>query len=188
MERPNFGRRRKADWPYYSGRSVCSSQLYVTQQNKNQANTAMSRSRGSMVCKRFFDKLFFENYSDYLQAVDMVARFVDNISTLAFCQPVSVSTESENTRGCAIVTVSDKCDAIVHLEGLIDVEKEKTRITGLVEKKRLQLVRLQESMVVPNYADKVPASVQEANKDKEIELEAELQQLDSAFATLSTMD
>lgn len=138
--------------------------------------------------KDFLINYFFENYSDYLQAVDMVARFADNISTLAFCQPVSVSTESENTRGCAIVTVSDKCDAIVHLEGLIDVEKEKTRITGLVEKKRLQLVKLQESMVVPNYADKVPASVQEANKDKEIELEAELQQLDSAFATLSTMD
>ncbi|XP_059352638.1 valine--tRNA ligase-like isoform X2 [Daphnia carinata] len=122
------------------------------------------------------------------EMVDMLAPFADNIATLAFCQPVSVSTDGGNTRGCAIVTVSDKCDAIVHLEGLIDVQKEKTRITGLVEKKRQQLVKLQEGMVVPNYTEKVPLSVQETNKEKEGELEAELQQLDAAFATLSTMD
>lgn len=118
----------------------------------------------------------------------MLAPFADTVSTLAFCQPVSVSTDGGNTRGCAIVTVSDKCDAIVHLEGLIDVQKEKTRITGLVEKKRQQLVKLQEGMVVPNYTEKVPLAVQETNKEKEGELEAELQQLDAAFATLSTMD
>ncbi len=118
----------------------------------------------------------------------MISRFADTISTLGFCQPVSVSIDGGNTRGCAIVTVSDKCDAIVHLEGLIDVQKEKTRITGLVEKKRQQLVKLQEGMVVPNYAEKVPLSVQETNKEKETELETELQQLDAAFATLSTMD
>lgn len=122
------------------------------------------------------------------EVVDMLAPFADTVSTLAFCQPVSVSTDGGNTRGCAIVTVSDKCDAIVHLEGLIDVQKEKTRITGLVEKKRQQLVKLQEGMVVPNYTEKVPLAVQETNKEKEGELEAELQQLDAAFATLSTMD
>jgi valyl-tRNA synthetase len=97
----------------------------------------------------------------------MITHFTGNISTLAFCQPVSVSTDGGSTRGCAIVTVSDKCDAIVHLEGLIDVQKEKTRITGLVEKKRQQLVKLQEGMVVPNYMEKVPLAVQETNKEKE---------------------
>ena len=105
----------------------------------------------------------------------MIERFADTISTLAFCHPVSVSIDGGNTRGCAIVTVSDKCDAIIHLEGLIDVQKEKTRITGLVEKKRQQLVKLQEGMVVPNYTEKVPLSVQETNKEKETELETELQ-------------
>lgn len=118
----------------------------------------------------------------------MIDGFADNISTLAFCAPVSVSTDGGNTRGCAIVTVSDKCDAIVHLEGLIDVQKEKTRINGLVDKKRQQLVKLKESMEIANYVEKVPLPVQETNKEKEVELEAELQQLDAAFATLSTME
>ena len=53
------------------------------------------------------------------------------------------------------------------IEGLIDVQKEKTRITGLVEKKRHHLVKLQEGMVVPNYAKKSPFAVQETNKEKE---------------------
>lgn len=99
-----------------------------------------------------------------------------------------VSIDGGSTKGCAIVTVSDKCDAIVHLEGLIDVQKEKTRITGLVDKKKQQLVKLRESMTIANYTEKVPLPVQEANKEKEIELDSELQQLDAAFATLSTMD
>jgi hypothetical protein len=89
----------------------------------------------------------------------MITHFAGNISTLAFCQPVSVSMDGGSTRGCAIVTVSDKCDTIiVHLEGLIDVQKEKTRNTGLVEKKCQQLFKLQEGMVglVPNYTEKVP--------------------------------
>ena len=97
----------------------------------------------------------------------MITHLAGNISTLAFCHSVSVSTDGGSTRGCAIVTVSDKCDAIVHLECLIDVQKEKTRITGLVEKKRQQLVKLQEGMVVPNYAEKSPFAVQETNKEKE---------------------
>ena len=71
-----------------------------------------------------------------LKAVEIIERFADTISMLAFCHLVSVSIDGANTCGCAIVTVSDKCNTIVHLEGLIDVKKEKTRITGFVEKKR----------------------------------------------------
>ena len=120
--------------------------------------------------------------------VEMMERFADTISTLAFCKPVSVSVDGGNTRGCAIMTVSDKVDIIVHLEGLIDVAKEKTRIQGLLDKKRQILVKLKESMEIPNYVDKVPPAVQETNKEKETELETELLQLDAAFQTLSLMD
>ena len=114
----------------------------------------------------------------------MIERFADTVSTLAFCQPVLVSLDGGNTRGCAILTISDKCDAVIHLEGLIDVAKEKTRITGLVEKKRQQLVKVRESA----ESDKIPLPVREANKEKLTELETELLQLDAAFATLSTME
>ena len=99
---------------------------------------------------------------------------------------MTVTTEEESTRGCAISTVSDKCDAIVHLEGLVDVQNEKTRITALLDKKRQQLSKLQESMLVANYAEKVPLPVQESNKEKVSELAIYVQQLDTAFATLST--
>lgn len=114
----------------------------------------------------------------------MLERFADTVATLAFCQPVTVSVDGGETRGCAMVTLSDKCDAIIHLEGLIDVGKEKTRITGLVEKKKQQLVKVRESA----ESDKIPVAVREANQEKLAELEAELAQLDAAFATLSSMD
>ena len=114
----------------------------------------------------------------------MLEAFNDAISTLAFCQPVTVSLDGGEVRGCAMVTISDKYDAIVHLHGLVDVEKEKTRISGLVEKKKQQLVKVRESA----EGDKIPQAVREASKEKLTELETELAQLDSAFATLSTME
>ncbi len=55
------------------------------------------------------------NLIGFWQVVDMITHLAGNISTLAFCHSVSVSTDGGSTRGCAIVTVSDKCDAIVHL-------------------------------------------------------------------------
>jgi len=116
--------------------------------------------------------------------VKSIERFADTVSTLAFCQPVIVSVDGGSTRGCAIVTISDKCDAIINLEGLIDVAKEKTRITGLMEKKQQQLGKVKEAA----ESDKIPLPVREANKEKLTELETELIQLESALSTLSTMD
>ena len=117
----------------------------------------------------------------------MLERFADTLAPLSFCNPVTVSAESGHERGCAIITISDKCDAILYLEGLIETDKEKARVATRVESVQQQLVKLRNAMTVANYSDKVPATVQTANKDKETQLEAELVQLAAAFSTLSTM-
>ena len=113
-----------------------------------------------------------------------MARFVDTIGALSFCTPVTVSVEAEE-RGCAIATVSDRCDAIIHLEGLIDVEKEKTRIAETIVKKKTQLDKLRDPK---SHSDKIPQAVREANRDKANELDAELEKLNDALSTLSTME
>ena len=113
-----------------------------------------------------------------------MGRFVDTIAALSFCTPVSVSTSAEE-RGCAIVTVTDRCDAYIHLEGLIDVGKEKSRIAEAVVKKTAQLDKLRDPIT---DTEKIPLAVREANKEKEIELDAELEKLNAALSTLSTME
>jgi len=122
------------------------------------------------------------------EVADMLERFAETLSALSFCSPVSISKDvSIESRGCAILTISDKCDALLYLEGLIDTAKEKTRVTSRIETAQQQLAKLRTSMSMANYAEKVPASIREANQEKEAQLEAELLQLDAAMATLSTL-
>ena len=118
----------------------------------------------------------------------MLERFAETLSALSFCSPVSISNDvSIESRGGAILTISDKCDALLYLEGLIDTAKEKTRVTSRIETTQQQLAKLRTTMSMANYAEKVPASIREANQEKEAQLEAELLQLDTAMATLSTL-
>jgi len=113
-----------------------------------------------------------------------MVRFVDTIEALSFCTPVTASVDAEE-RGCAIATVSDRCDAIIHLEGLIDVEKEKKRIAEVIVKKKIQLDKLRDPK---SDSDKIPQAVREANKEKASELDGELEKLNDALSTLSTME
>jgi len=122
------------------------------------------------------------------ETMDVLERFSGTISTLSFCTPVSIADSCDNTKGWAIETVSDKCDAYINLEGLVDVKKEIVRITKDVEKKQQALKKLQEAMAVPSYAEKVSLEVQTKDKEKMAEMNAELLQLDAAFKTLSTME
>lgn len=122
------------------------------------------------------------------ETMEVLARFSDTITTLSFCSPVSIADKCDQTKGWAIETVSDKCDAYINLEGLVDVQKEIARIAKDVEKKQQALGKLKEAMAVPSYAEKVSIDVQTKNKEKVAEIDAELLQLDAAFKTLSTME
>jgi len=122
------------------------------------------------------------------ETMDVLERFSGTISTLSFCTPVSIAGSCDKTKGWAIETVSDKCDAYINLEGLVDVQKEIARITKDVEKKQQALGKLKEAMAVPSYSEKVSLDVQTKDNEKVVEMNAELLQLDAAFKTLSTME
>ncbi len=78
-------------------RSVCSSQL------------VLRCSDQEVILFKPWKYALVNNLIGFWQVVDMITHLAGNISTLAFCQPVSVSMDGSSTRGCAIVTVSDKC-------------------------------------------------------------------------------
>jgi len=122
------------------------------------------------------------------ETMDILERFSGTISTLSFCTPVSIADSCDKTKGWAIENVSDKCDAYINLEGLVDVKKEIARITKDVEKKQQALSKLKEAMAVPSYTEKVSLEVQTKDQEKVAEMNAELLQLDAAFKTLSTME
>jgi len=116
---------------------------------------------------------------------DTLARFSLAITTLAYCSRLDLS--EPPPPGCAILTVSEKCEVHVNFKGLIDPEKELIKLSKKEEFLRGSIVKLEQAMSVADYETKVPEEVRAANTDKMAASRGELERLTQAMASLHTM-
>uniref|UniRef100_A0A646QHV5 Valine--tRNA ligase n=1 Tax=Hemiscolopendra marginata TaxID=943146 RepID=A0A646QHV5_9MYRI len=119
---------------------------------------------------------------------DTLKSYEEFIKTLAYCSTVKVLTEKAPTDGCAIFTVSDKCQIHLMLKGLINPTKEIEKLNSKQEKLTSQLNKLVASTKVPDYEVKVPLDVRNSNTEKVLQYEGELDRLCEAIKTLKTME
>ncbi|KAK3087210.1 hypothetical protein FSP39_003149 [Pinctada imbricata] len=89
--------------------------------------------------------------------------------------------------GCAMQTVSNKCETHLMLKGIIDISKEITKLEGKKDKLITSLKRLEETIAKPDYKSKVPENVQTQNSEKMTEINAEIDRLATALATLAKL-
>nr|XP_028575627.1 valine--tRNA ligase isoform X1 [Podarcis muralis] len=89
--------------------------------------------------------------------------------------------------GCAVAIASDKCTVHLLLKGLIDAEKEISKLASKKAELQKQILRLQERMGSPDYAAKVPAKVQEADAAKLKQSETELRKSEEAIENFKKM-
>ncbi|XP_069705538.1 valine--tRNA ligase isoform X2 [Periplaneta americana] len=114
-----------------------------------------------------------------------VNKYQSAVSTLAYCSKVELS--SSPPQGCAILTVSDKCEVHLLLKGLIDPAKELIKLQKKQEQLELQVNKLNQAMSAPGYHTKVPEDVRLANSEKLKQSEGELERLVSAVAALQLL-
>lgn len=114
----------------------------------------------------------------------IMTKFSDLILTLASGEEVKVIMSDLPPEGCAMSTVSAKCEIHMMLKGLIDVEKEITKLED--KKKRLESTakKLEEAAAKPDYEAKVPQEVRESNAQKLEETQTEIEKLANAVETL----
>lgn len=117
---------------------------------------------------------------------NIIEKFSLVVQKLALCN--QLETSQAPPAGCAILTVSDKCQIHLSLKGLIDVSKEVEKLKKKQESLEQTISKLKQSMSVPDYSTKVPEGVQAANTEKLGQSEGELIRLADALAALSTMD
>nr|CAD7424685.1 unnamed protein product [Timema monikensis] len=116
-----------------------------------------------------------------------VGKFQSALSTLAYCSKVEVNPDSLPS-GCAILTVSDKCEVHLLLKGLIEPEKELSKLNKKRETLEQQVTKLNQVMSATDYEFKVPVEVRQTNSEKLIASEGELSRLQAAMAALKTME
>ncbi|XP_060095119.1 valine--tRNA ligase [Heteronotia binoei] len=129
----------------------------------------------------------------YLQCLDS-----DTAETVACCSDYIRILSSSNQvlvldpghappPGCAVAIASDKCTVHLLLKGLIDAEKEVSKLAGKKDELQKQILRLRERMDSPGYAAKVPPKVQEADAAKLKQSETELQKAEEAIENFKKM-
>ncbi|XP_076436841.1 valine--tRNA ligase-like [Babylonia areolata] len=110
------------------------------------------------------------------------------ISTLANTATVHFLCQVAPPAGCAMLTVSAHCEAHVMLKGVINVEKEVGKLQTKKETLNKQLKKLQDAAATPTYLTKVPEDVRTQNSEKMNQLSGEVERLEKALSTLSTME
>lgn len=117
---------------------------------------------------------------------NVLSDFKFELQTLSYCSSTSIVKEAPS--GCAIITVNAQCEVHLLLKGIIEVEKEITKM----EKKREQLVvsitKLKQKMSIEDYEKKVPLNVQQDNTENLKQSEIEIERIAAAMEALKLME
>merc|ERR1719414_1727101 len=90
--------------------------------------------------------------------------------------------------GCAMATVSSKCEVHIMLKGLIDISKEIAKLETKQKTLDGQLKKLNEAVSKPDYSSKVPEKVRSQNSEKMSQLEVEIEKICSAIQGLMKVE
>ncbi|XP_073956319.1 valyl-tRNA synthetase isoform X2 [Choristoneura fumiferana] len=115
--------------------------------------------------------------------VDELRGLFKNLQSLAN----SELSEEQPPTGCSILTVSDKIEVHLVLKGLIDPQKEITKLEKKKETLSQTITKLSQAMAADDYTTKVPAEVQKTNSEKLKQSQGEVERLQAAIETLKLM-
>ncbi|KAK9500425.1 hypothetical protein O3M35_001693 [Rhynocoris fuscipes] len=89
-------------------------------------------------------------------------------------------------QGCAILTVSDKCEVFLVLKGLIDLDKEMEKLKKKKEN-IIQVINKLETLMTSDDYKKVPEDVKALNSEKLNQNKIELEKVEDAFKILASI-
>ncbi|XP_014607810.1 PREDICTED: valine--tRNA ligase [Polistes canadensis] len=132
------------------------------------------------------NKLKAEGYlkcDDY----DLICKIMKYQSLIETLANSTISSEKPPL-GCAIVTITDKLQIHVMLQGIIDPKKELEKF----KKKEIQLMetvqKIKQAISVNDYYTKVPLDVQKSNEEKLTNSEGELQKIADAVKAVQNIE
>ncbi|WP_157947762.1 valine--tRNA ligase [Abditibacterium utsteinense] len=101
-----------------------------------------------------------------------------NLESIQFLNPSSVRPEN------AISQTLAQIEVILPLEGLIDIEKERAKLTRQRELAQKDFDKMSAKLQNPAFVERAPAAVLEKDRARVLELEAQIQKLSERLASL----
>ncbi|XP_077987163.1 valine--tRNA ligase-like [Glandiceps talaboti] len=121
--------------------------------------------------------------AELLEPYSTAIQTLASISTIHYIQ-----SDQQPPMGCAIATVSDKCEVHLLLKGLIDISKEITKLEQKKEKLDSQRSKLENATKIEDYQTKVPENIRQANAEKLLQTGNEITKLTEAIAMLKAAE
>lgn len=118
----------------------------------------------------------------------VLSDFSALITNLVSASSVTVMTTEVPPEGCAMATVSSKCEVHIMLKGLIDITKEISKLETKQKMLNGQLKKLNDAASTPDYDTKVPEKVRTQNSEKMSQLEVEIQKICGAVEGLMLLN
>ncbi|KJH48795.1 valine--tRNA ligase [Dictyocaulus viviparus] len=122
---------------------------------------------------------------DYERLIPLISL----IETLTFSSKVQIllspKTDSDIPPGCAHVIISSRCAVYIALQGIINLERELTKLTNKHNKLKESVTKLMDQEENPDYETKVPLPIRISNREKKESLLSEIRSIEGAIAALS---
>jgi len=118
------------------------------------------------------------------ESTDVVQENDAIISALARLDTISVQEKSEQPAQ-AVGFVESGVDVFVHLEGIVDFEKERERLAAEIQNVSSYVTSMTKKLANAGFVDNAPAEVVTAEKEKLVEAEQNLKKLQQQLETLN---
>lgn len=107
------------------------------------------------------------------------------LQTLSYSSKIGINEEAPE--GCAIITVSDKCEVNLLLKGLIEPPKEIAKLQKMIVSLQNTEKKLKQMISAADYTIKVPEEVRRSNSEKLTQTVTEIERLENAISALQKM-
>lgn len=121
------------------------------------------------------------------ESLAILQKFAADLATTAFCSRIVLETTESPPAGCAILTISGQCVVHLLLRGLIETDKELTKLQSKKDVLEQTVGKLNKAMAANDYELKVPVEVRETNAEKLAQNESEILRIATAMETLKLM-
>lgn len=119
---------------------------------------------------------------------NILEKFSLDLATTAYCSKIEFDTSANPPPiGCAILTISGQCVVHLLLRGLIETDKELTKLQKKKDQLEQIVLKLNAAIAANDYDVKVPAEVRDSNTEKLQQSESEILRITAAMETLKLM-
>jgi len=116
---------------------------------------------------------------------EILNSFKADLQTMAYCSTSDIVKEAPS--GCAILSINAQCEIHLMLKGIIEVDKEITKLEKKSEQLQQTISKLKQKMQIEDYEKKVPVQVQQDNTENLQQSETEVERIAAAIEALKVM-